>query len=103
MVSDWGAVDDPAAAIAAGLDLEMPGNPLTPPLVVLAVQEGRLEESDLDRAARNVLQLADRQTAVTASAAGRPGLRVSSRITSSRGESPPSRSSSSRIGIGSYR
>jgi len=63
VVSDWGAVNDPAAAIAAGLDLEMPGNPLTPPAVAAAVREGRLDEAALDRAARKVLQLPDRQRA----------------------------------------
>ncbi len=66
VVSDWGAVNDPAAAVAAGLDLEMPGNPLTPAQVARAVEEGRLAEADLDRAARNVLQLADRHLAMAA-------------------------------------
>jgi len=64
VVSDWGAVDDPIASIAAGLDLEMPGNPLTPPMVVQGVQDGRLAEADLDRAAAKVLQLVDRQAAM---------------------------------------
>ena len=66
VVSDWGAVDDPVASIAAGLDLEMPGNPLTPPVVAQAVQEGKLAEADLDRAAARVLQLVDRQAALPA-------------------------------------
>ncbi len=61
VVSDWGAVDDPVASIVAGLDIEMPGNPQTPPVVVQAVQDGKLAESDLDRAAAKVLQLVDRQ------------------------------------------
>jgi len=60
IVSDWGAVDEPAASIAAGLDLEMPGNPLTPAIVVEAVRTGELEEADLDRAVGNVLQLVTR-------------------------------------------
>ena len=64
VVSDWGAVDDPAAALAAGLDLEMPGNPLTPPRVAKAVADGKLAAADLDRAAANVLQLAARQAAL---------------------------------------
>lgn len=63
VVSDWGAVDDPAAAVAAGLDLEMPGNPLTPPRLAKAVADGKLAEADLDRAAANVLQLANRLVA----------------------------------------
>lgn len=64
VVSDWGAVDDPVAALAAGLDLEMPGNPLSPPKVVAAVESGDLDEAVVDRMARNVLQLADRQAAL---------------------------------------
>jgi beta-glucosidase len=66
VVSDWGAVDEPAAAVDAGLDLEMPGNPLTPPKIVKAVEEGSLEPAALDRAAAKVLQLADRHTALAA-------------------------------------
>ena len=64
VVSDWGAVDDPVASIAAGLDLEMKGNPLTPPRIVEAVRNGSLEEADLDRAVARVLQLVSRQEAM---------------------------------------
>jgi beta-glucosidase len=64
VVSDWGAVDDQAASIAAGLDLEMPGNPLTPAIVVEAVRTGELEEADLDRAVAKVLQLVVRRLAM---------------------------------------
>ncbi len=72
VVSDWGAVEDPIASVAAGLDLEMPGNPLTPPILVQAVQDGRLAEADLDRAAAKVLQLVDRQAAMPAKPDGDP-------------------------------
>ncbi|MEO1367953.1 MAG: glycoside hydrolase family 3 N-terminal domain-containing protein, partial [Acidobacteriota bacterium] len=65
VVSDWGAVDDPAASVAAGLDLEMPGNPLSPPLIVEAVRSGRLSEADLDRAVARVLQLVERRSRQT--------------------------------------
>jgi beta-glucosidase len=64
VVSDWGAVDEPVASIAAGLDLEMKGNPLTPPRVVEAIRDGSLEEADLDRAVARVLQLVSRQEAM---------------------------------------
>ena len=64
VVSDWGAVDDPVASIAAGLDLEMNGNPLTPPRIVEAIRDGSLEEADLDRAVTRVLQLVSRQEAM---------------------------------------
>ena len=66
VVSDWGAVNDPTAAIAAGLDLEMPRNAMTPQAVKQAVEEGRLAEADLDRAAAKVLQLVDRHVALQA-------------------------------------
>jgi beta-glucosidase len=62
VVSDWGAVDDPVASIAAGLDLEMPGNPLTPAIIVKAVENGELDLSHLDRAVAKVLQLVTRQS-----------------------------------------
>jgi beta-glucosidase len=68
IVSDWGAVDEPAASIAAGLDLEMPGNPLTPAIIVEAVENGTLDDADLDRAVSKVLQLVVRQAAMD----GRP-------------------------------
>ena len=66
LVSDWGAVEDPVASVAAGLDLEMPGNPLTPPILVDAVEQGKLDVAHLDRAAAKVLQLVDRQAAMPA-------------------------------------
>lgn len=66
VVSDWGAVDDIAAAIEAGLDLEMPGNPLSPSKVVAAIERGRLSQEALDRAVGQVLRLAERQRMVDA-------------------------------------
>jgi beta-glucosidase len=58
VVSDWGGVRDPVAAVQAGADLEMPGNPLSPPRIEAAVREGRLPIAALDRAVGNVLRLA---------------------------------------------
>lgn len=72
VVSDWGAVDELAPAIAAGLDLEMPGNPLSPPRVVQAVRDGELAEGDLDRAVGRVLQLVERRAAQTPGTAEEP-------------------------------
>jgi len=63
VVSDWGAVDDPVAAIRAGLDLEMPANRSTPAAIVAAVECGELDEAVLDRAVGRVLQLVDRRAA----------------------------------------
>jgi beta-glucosidase len=61
VVSDWGAVHDRAAAVAAGLDLEMP-----PQLghsdraLVEAVRSGALEERLLDTTVERVLTLVDK-------------------------------------------
>lgn len=57
VVSDWGGVRDPVAAVAAGGDLEMPGNPSSPERIVAAVQDGSLSIEAVDRAVRNVLRL----------------------------------------------
>lgn len=57
VVSDWGAVDDRVAALAAGLDLDMPGSAGGDVLVVAAVERGSLDETVLDVAAGRVLDL----------------------------------------------
>jgi beta-glucosidase len=60
VVSDWGAVDDRVAALAAGLDLQMPGDSgAGNRLVVDAVRAGELDEALVDRSARRVAALAD--------------------------------------------
>lgn len=61
VMSDWGAVRDRVAAVAAGLDLEMPASGgRTDAEVVTAVREGRLDEAVVDVAARRVLHLVAR-------------------------------------------
>ncbi|MBO4887291.1 MAG: glycoside hydrolase family 3 C-terminal domain-containing protein [Firmicutes bacterium] len=56
VVTDWGAIKDRAASVAAGLDLEMPGGPnATGEELVKAVREGKLSEEALNRSAENVL------------------------------------------------
>jgi beta-glucosidase len=57
VVSDWGGVNDPVAAVRAGADLEMPGNPLSPPRIESAVRDGSLSLEAVDRAVGNVLRL----------------------------------------------
>lgn len=58
VVSDWGAVVDRVAAVAAGLDLEMPATGgRTDALVVGAVENGELDEAVLDVAVRRVLRM----------------------------------------------
>jgi beta-glucosidase len=64
VVSDWGAVHDRVAALAAGLDLEMPPNlGVSDAAIITAVGDGQLDEHVLDTAVARVLQLIDRATA----------------------------------------
>ncbi|HWJ54053.1 MAG TPA: glycoside hydrolase family 3 N-terminal domain-containing protein, partial [Propionibacteriaceae bacterium] len=58
-LSDWGAVHDPVAAVAAGLDLRMPGQP-GDPRVRDALADGQLEEAAVDRVADRLRLLASR-------------------------------------------
>ncbi len=58
VVSDWGAVHDRVTALKAGLDLEMPGpRARRTQAVVEAVNDGALDESVLDEAARRILRI----------------------------------------------
>ncbi|MFD6354254.1 glycoside hydrolase family 3 N-terminal domain-containing protein [Nocardia tengchongensis] len=60
VVSDWFAVNDRAAGITAGLDLEMPTSPDGPARVLAALESGELDRADLDLAASRVLTLIDK-------------------------------------------
>ncbi|MFD4323610.1 glycoside hydrolase family 3 C-terminal domain-containing protein [Nocardioides sp. NPDC058538] len=61
VVSDWGAVVDPVAAVAAGLDLEMPStSDRSPGAIIAAVASGTLPESALDDAVSRILTVHDR-------------------------------------------
>ncbi|MCB8043187.1 glycoside hydrolase family 3 C-terminal domain-containing protein [Microbacterium oxydans] len=58
VVSDWGAVNDRVAGVAAGLDLEMPSSGgRTDAQLVAAVRAGELAESVLDTAAGRAIDL----------------------------------------------
>jgi len=58
VMSDWGAVHDRVAALAAGLDLEMPPDlGFSDRAIVAAVTAGRLAEAVLDQAVSRVLRL----------------------------------------------
>lgn len=58
VVSDWGAVSDRVAGIAAGLDLEMPAsNGHNDRKIVEAVKEGRLDERLVDQACERILNI----------------------------------------------
>ncbi|GIM92150.1 beta-glucosidase family protein [Paractinoplanes toevensis] len=61
VVSDWNAVHHRVCALAAGLDLEMPGTGgKTDAEIVAAVRSGEIDESVVDAAARRVLDLVAR-------------------------------------------
>jgi beta-glucosidase len=61
VVSDWGAVDDPVAAVAAGLDLEMPSTGgASAARVTAAVEAGDLPEAVLDTAVERLIALIER-------------------------------------------
>ncbi|MEZ0537862.1 glycoside hydrolase family 3 C-terminal domain-containing protein [Caldicellulosiruptoraceae bacterium PP1] len=58
VVSDWGAVDERAKALKAGLDLEMPSsNGFGENQIRRALQNGEITEEDLDKAVERVLEL----------------------------------------------
>jgi beta-glucosidase len=59
VISDWGAVHDPVAAVEAGLDLRMPGRP-DDARVGTALAEGRLDEDVVDRVVSRLRLLAER-------------------------------------------
>ncbi|MEI5583573.1 family 78 glycoside hydrolase catalytic domain, partial [Agromyces sp. CCNWLW208] len=72
VVSDWGAIKDRVEALAAGLDLEMPGTgDEGTAAIVAAVREGRLDRAVVERAVERLRRLAER-TAPTNGAEG-PG------------------------------
>ncbi len=61
VVSDWGAVVDRVASVAAGLDLQMPGGDTSgDAAVVAAVNDGSLAEAALDAVAARMAHLATR-------------------------------------------
>jgi beta-glucosidase len=79
VVSDWGAVHDRVAALAAGLELEMPPNlGVSDEAIVEAVRAGELDEAVLDQAVARMLDLVDRAVAGARAAqesqAGEPGF-----------------------------
>lgn len=56
VMSDWGAVNEIADSIAAGLELEMPSSgEVGPSKIVAAVKNGTLDEKLLDKAVKRIL------------------------------------------------
>jgi beta-glucosidase len=76
VMSDWGAVNDRSAGIAAGLDLEMPGSRgANDPGVLDAVRTGRLTENAIDVCAQRVIELLQRgQSTRRAAGSGTPEI-----------------------------
>lgn len=71
VVSDWGAVADRVAAVAAGLDLEMPSTgEVSDAEVVRAVRAGRLGPDVVSGAAARVARLTQRVTRTSGDAEG---------------------------------
>lgn len=81
VVSDWAAARDTAAALAGGLDVAMP-EPRTVygQALARAVREGRVEESAVDTAVRNVLRLAARVGLLAGTPAAVPADRIPAAI-----------------------
>ncbi|WP_328710421.1 glycoside hydrolase family 3 C-terminal domain-containing protein [Microbispora hainanensis] len=66
VVSDWGAVQDRVAALAAGLDLEMPGTGgASDRRIVDAVRAGELDEAVVNASVRRVVALTRRHGGVS--------------------------------------
>jgi beta-glucosidase len=73
VVSDWLATHSTAPALAAGLDIEMPGpTQHRGKLLLDAIANGEASETDVDRAVARVLLLAERTGALDGVGAGRP-------------------------------
>jgi beta-glucosidase len=70
VVTDWGAMNDRVAALAAGCELEMPGGGDSDDAIVAAVRDGDLDEAVLDAAVVRLVTLALR-----AQAGARPATR----------------------------
>ncbi|ADB32371.1 glycoside hydrolase family 3 domain protein [Kribbella flavida DSM 17836] len=71
VMSDWGAVHDRVAALAAGLDLEMPPKlGISDAQIVAAVENGSLDEAVLDEAVLRVLRLVERASPAALAGAG---------------------------------
>ncbi|MDX2644658.1 glycoside hydrolase family 3 C-terminal domain-containing protein [Streptomyces sp. PA03-1a] len=81
VVSDWAAARDTAAALAGGLDVAMPGSrTVYGQALARAVREGRVEESAVDTAVRNVLRLAARVGLLADTPAAVPADRIPAAI-----------------------
>ncbi|WYP26428.1 glycoside hydrolase family 3 C-terminal domain-containing protein [Alkalihalobacillus sp. FSL W8-0930] len=61
VVSDWGAVNERAAGVGAGMDLEMPtSNGVGTQKILDAIEQGELNEKALDQAVTRILELVEK-------------------------------------------
>ncbi|MDE6585389.1 MAG: glycoside hydrolase family 3 C-terminal domain-containing protein [Clostridia bacterium] len=61
VMTDWGATHDRVKGVAAGLDLEMPGDTaICRKWIIDNVKNGTLKIEDLDKAVKNILRLVER-------------------------------------------
>lgn len=61
MVSDWGGVNSTAESLKAGCDIEFPySNKWRFEKIAAALEDGSISQDDIDRAAENILTLAER-------------------------------------------
>lgn len=61
VMSDWGATHDRVKGVAAGLDLEMPGDTaICRKWIIDSAKDGTLKMEELDKAVENVLRLVQR-------------------------------------------
>ncbi|MFJ8309755.1 MULTISPECIES: beta-glucosidase [unclassified Streptomyces] len=74
VMSDWFAAHSTAAAISAGLDMEMPRGNYFADHLKEAVQSGSVPEELVDRSVRRVLSVMERFGLLDGSAPARPGL-----------------------------
>lgn len=66
VLSDWGAVNDRAAALKAGIDLDMPGTGnVTPQKIMAAYRKDHVTKEEIQRSAARVLELAEKADPLT--------------------------------------
>ncbi|MFJ2399711.1 beta-glucosidase [Streptomyces xanthochromogenes] len=73
VMTDWFAAHSTAAALSAGLDMEMPGGDYFADALKDAVRDGSVPQALVDRAVRRVLTVMDRFSLLDGSAPARPG------------------------------
>lgn len=82
VMTDWGGGVDPVAQIVAGNDMVQPGSYWHYETIVKAAREGRLDEKELDKCVRRILQLVVRTPRFKGYVpSNRPDLEAHARLT----------------------